>query len=90
LLHGPRLLVVDEATAGLDAVARQTLLGSIRSRCREGLTVLWATHMLEEVEPDDALIVLHRGEVRWQGVARDFARGSALLEAFLNLTGEAA
>jgi ABC-2 type transport system ATP-binding protein len=90
LLHGPRLLVVDEATAGLDAVARQTLLGSIRSRCREGLTVLWATHMLEEVEPDDALIVLHRGEVRWQGVARDFARGSALLQAFLNLTGEAA
>ncbi|MGO4573288.1 ATP-binding cassette domain-containing protein [Microvirga sp. 2TAF3] len=53
LLHRPKFLIVDEATAGLDVSSRQLLLNHVRSLCREGLSVLWATHMLDEVAPSD-------------------------------------
>jgi ABC-2 type transport system ATP-binding protein len=90
LLHNPRLLIVDEATAGLDVAGRQLLLKHVRSLCAEGLSVLWATHMLDEVEADDRLAVLHRGSVRWMGVAGELASSGMLETAFLRLTGEAA
>jgi ABC-2 type transport system ATP-binding protein len=90
LLHNPYLLIVDEATAGLDVAGRQLLLRHVRSLCGEGLSVLWATHMLDEVEPADRLAVLHRGSVRWAGVARELASSETLEAAFLHLTDGAA
>ncbi|MBM1171950.1 ABC transporter ATP-binding protein [Microvirga arabica] len=89
LLHRPKFLIVDEATAGLDVAGRQLLLKHVRSLCSEGLSVLWATHMLEEVDPADHLFVLHKGQVRWAGQARELASGRTLEAAFLNLTGHA-
>jgi ABC-2 type transport system ATP-binding protein len=90
LLHRPKLFVIDEATAGLDVVGRQNLLASVRELCRAGTSVLWATHMLDEVEGDDPLIVLHRGTVRWTGPARRLATATAFAQTFLEITGERA
>jgi ABC-2 type transport system ATP-binding protein len=90
LLHSPKFLIVDEATAGLDIAGRQWLLKHVRSLCRQGLSVLWATHLLDEVEPGDRLVVLHRGTVRWTGEAREFASETSLESAFLQLTGSPA
>jgi ABC-2 type transport system ATP-binding protein len=89
LLHRPKFLIVDEATAGLDVAGRQLLLNHVRSLCREGLSVLWATHMLDEVDLCDPLVVLHQGSVRWTGEARELASERTLEAAFLNLTGSA-
>ncbi len=89
LLHRPKFLIVDEATAGLDVAGRQLLLNHVRSLCREGLSVLWATHMLDEVDPSDQLVVLHQGGVRWTGRARELACDQTLEAAFLQLTGGA-
>ena len=51
LLHRPRLLLMDEATVGLDPASRQQLLDTVRGLCRDqGLAVLWATHLIEEVK----------------------------------------
>lgn len=90
LLHNPRLLIVDEATAGLDVAGRQLLLRHVRSLCREGLSILWATHMLEEVESTDRLTVLHQGSICWAGMASEFAPTGALEASFLHLTRESA
>jgi ABC-2 type transport system ATP-binding protein len=90
LLHRPKLLIVDEATAGLDVAGRQGLLRHVRCLCRQGLGVLWATHLLDEVEPGDLLAVLHRGRVRWMGEARGLASDATLESAFLQLTGREA
>jgi len=90
LLHRPKFLIVDEATAGLDVAGRQWLLKHVRSLCGQGLSVLWATHLLDEVEPGDRLAVLHRGTVRWTGEARRLAADTSLESAFLRLTGSAA
>ncbi|MFC3685277.1 ABC transporter ATP-binding protein [Hydrogenophaga luteola] len=68
LLHRPRLLLMDEATVGLDPASRQQLLDTVRGLCSEqGLAVLWATHLIEEVKTADRLLLLHQGTVRFDG-----------------------
>jgi ABC-2 type transport system ATP-binding protein len=68
LLHGPRLLVLDEPTVGLDVASKWAILRHVRRLVSErGVAVLWATHLLDEVEPSDDLVVLHRGKVMAAG-----------------------
>ena len=73
LLHAPRVLLMDEATVGLDPASRQQLLDTVRGLCRDqGLAVLWATHLIEEVKTADRLLLLHQGTVRFDGRIADF------------------
>jgi ABC-2 type transport system ATP-binding protein len=73
LLHEPRVLLMDEATVGLDPASRQQLLDSVRGLCQSrGLAVLWATHLIEEVKTADRLMLLHQGTVRFDGRIEDF------------------
>ncbi|MDP2263079.1 MAG: ATP-binding cassette domain-containing protein [Hydrogenophaga sp.] len=73
LLHEPRVLLMDEATVGLDPASRQQLLESVRGLCQSrGLAVLWATHLIEEVKTADRLMLLHQGTVRFDGRIEDF------------------
>ncbi|MES9991339.1 MAG: ABC transporter ATP-binding protein [Candidatus Thiodiazotropha sp.] len=90
LLHQPRLLLADEPTVGLDIHSRQAILQQVRDRCREeGIGVLWATHLVDEVEPEDRLVVLHDGKVLARGSARKIMLQTAtasVKEAFNSLT----
>jgi ABC-2 type transport system ATP-binding protein len=64
LLHRPRLLLLDEATVGLDVPSRRAIIQRVRTQClEEGTTALWATHLLDEVEAGDRTIVLHEGRI---------------------------
>src|SRR5207245_385068 len=94
LLHQPRLLLLDEATVGLDVEARAGILAHVRRLVAErGVAVLWATHLFDEIGPDDDLVVLHRGRVLAHGqVAHVIAEANApdLHAAFMRLTGAAA
>ncbi len=94
LLHEPRLLLLDEATVGLDIEARRAIVGEVRRLVREtGLGVLWATHLIDEVAPGDDLVVLHQGRVRAHGpLEKVIARAGAgdSHEAFMRLVGAAA
>ncbi len=64
LLHAPKLLLLDEPTVGLDIKARADILAHVRDLVkREGLAVLWTTHLIDEIEPGDRVIVLHRGKM---------------------------
>jgi len=64
LLHEPRLLLMDEATVGLDPQSRGDLIRLILAmRAQRALAVLWATHLCDEVPDADRVIVLHRGKV---------------------------
>jgi ABC-2 type transport system ATP-binding protein len=94
LLHNPRLLLCDEATVGLDIRSRAEILADVRGLVRErGMAVLWATHLIDEVAADDLIVILHRGRVLRQGVARDVAAeagADGLNEAFRRVTEAAA
>lgn len=91
LLHRPRVLVLDEPTVGLDVASRSAILRHVRSLIRErGVAVLWATHLLDEVISDDAVVVLHRGQVLAAGNVADVvasAGASDMRSAFIALTG---
>jgi ABC-2 type transport system ATP-binding protein len=90
LLHRPQLLLMDEATAGLDPKSRRDLIDGLRGEVRQrGVTVLWATHDVSEAEGSDRVLVLHRGELLADGTPAGVttALGGATLEAaFINAT----
>ncbi len=68
LLHHPRLLVLDEPTVGLDIKSRADILGHVRRLVvADGVSVLWATHLIDEVSDGDDIIVLHQGRVLAHG-----------------------
>src|ERR1700712_3647987 len=94
LLHRPRLLLLDEATVGLDVKARADILSHVRQLVTEqGIGVLWATHLFDEIATSDNLVVLHQGKILAQGpVARVITDAGAdnVNAAFTRLTGAAA
>ena len=92
LIHGPRLLLLDEPTVGLDLESRADIVAIVRALVREeGLSVLWATHIFEEIEAGDAAIVLHKGRIVARGTAGSIAQGTESLEAaFRRLVAEPA
>ncbi|KNZ32400.1 MAG: ABC transporter ATP-binding protein [Methylibium sp. NZG] len=83
-LHRPAVLLMDEATVGLDPKSRQDLLAALRADVRErGVCVLWATHWVEEAESADRVVVLHKGSLLADGSPYEVTRalGETTLEA---------
>jgi ABC-2 type transport system ATP-binding protein len=68
LLHRPPVLLMDEASTGLDPAARRDLSRNIEElRDRDGVTVLLTTHILEEADRCDRLMLLHEGKMVTSG-----------------------
>ncbi|MGB0659636.1 MAG: ABC transporter ATP-binding protein [Mangrovicoccus sp.] len=87
LLHRPQLLLLDEPTVGLDAASRASITEHVHRLTQEtGLTVLWATHLTDEIADTDQVVILHQGKILRQGSAQDITQGAALRDVFLQLT----
>lgn len=68
MLHQPQYLLLDEATVGLDVDSRKLIIEHIRALAQSAsLTVLWTTHLMDEVQQDDALFILNKGEMVTHG-----------------------
>jgi ABC-2 type transport system ATP-binding protein len=64
LLHRPQVLLMDEASTGLDPAARRDLSRHVENlREHEGVTILLTTHILEEADRCDRLVLLHQGHI---------------------------
>ena len=91
ILHQPAVLLMDEATVGLDPKSRRDLLSAMREDVRErGVCVLWATHLVEEAEQADRVLVLDKGQLLADGTPAEVtaALGEATLErGFIARTG---
>lgn len=91
LLHAPDLLLMDEATVGLDPASRGALLEQVRALCAQrGVAVLWATHLVDEAVDAGRVVVLHHGLRLVDGAPAELLRthGASDLQAlFLRLTG---
>jgi ABC-2 type transport system ATP-binding protein len=91
LMHRPRLLLLDEPTVGLDARARASITAHVHALARDdGLAVLWATHLVDEVTPGDTVLILHRGQIVQRGRAQDIAAEHGLAAHFMALTEDTA
>jgi ABC-2 type transport system ATP-binding protein len=92
LLSSPKVLLMDEATVGLDPASRVQLLADVKAGCaEEDRAVLWATHLTEEAERADRVIVLHQGTVRYDGSVAGLLSQqstSSVEAAFLAMTGK--
>ena len=86
LIHGPRLVLLDEPTVGLDPQVRQELWTLIDGLRASGVTVLMSTHYIEEAERlADTVAVMSHGEIVAQGPPAELVRehaGEQVLEVY--------
>ncbi|HYW48730.1 MAG TPA: ABC transporter ATP-binding protein [Bryobacteraceae bacterium] len=76
LLHRPQVLLMDEASTGLDPAARRDLSRNVASlRDNQGVTILLTTHILEEADRCDRLALLHQGKIVKQGSPGELRSG---------------
>ena len=91
LMHRPRLLILDEPTAGVDVELRLELWHYVQRINAEGTTILLTTHYLEEAEQLCSKVAfINDGQIVAQGTSQELARqyGVASLEdAYLELVG---
>ena len=90
LVHRPEVVFLDEPTVGVDPVLRYQLWDHFRRLAGQGTTLLVSSHVMDEGERCDQLILIRAGRVLAQGTAAEVQRraGTADLEsAFLELSG---
>ena len=85
VMHRPKLLLLDEPTAGVDAKARREFWDLINDMAGEGMTVLVSTHYMDEAERCKRVVYLSGGRLVVQGTAEDVVRDAALV--VFELTG---
>ena len=86
VLHKPRLLLLDEPTAGVDAKARRAFWDLITDMATEGMTVLVSTHYMDEAERCHRVVYLSGGKIIVQGPANEVVKSAALVT--FEATGE--
>ena len=82
----PRIIIFDEATAMLDPAGRREVFGTVERLNREGITVLWITHFMEEAAQADRVLVITDGQIRLSGTpAEVFDRVDEMREMHLDV-----
>jgi ABC-2 type transport system ATP-binding protein len=90
LMTRPKLLLMDEATVGIDPASRMQIIADVKTLCKEqNMAVLWATHLVDEAESADRIIVMAKGCVQFDGLSAQLVAAqecASLTDAFLRLT----
>ena len=79
MLHEPRLLLLDEPTAGVDPQARRDFWEEIHRLSEAGLTVLVSTHYMDEAERCDRIVYINLGKIVAQGTVPEVIQKSGLI-----------
>ncbi|NRA37238.1 MAG: ABC transporter ATP-binding protein [Planctomycetes bacterium] len=87
ILHNPRILILDEPTAGLDPNQIAVVRDMIRNFAAEDRAVLLSTHILQEVESlADKVLLIHQGNLRYDGDIAGLTQDQNLESSFRKIT----
>ncbi len=91
LVHNPKYYILDEATSGLDIISSQIILDFIKREKKDGKTILYSTHYMEEAENIcDRVIMINKGVIIEEGTPSEIKKNTNttnLRDAFFKLIG---
>ena len=75
LINKPKLLLLDEATVGLDLKSRFDILEYVRDLVKEkNISVLWITHLFDEIKDHDEISFIKAGKIVEEGIVKDIIK----------------
>lgn len=75
MINKPKLLLLDEATVGLDLKSRFDILSYVKELVKtKNISVLWITHLFDEVNENDDISIIKDGEIIESGIAKDIVK----------------
>ena len=90
LINKPKLLLLDEATVGLDLKSRFDILSYVKELVKtKNISVLWITHLFDEIDENDDISIIKNGEIIESGLAKDIVKKhnkENLVDTFNELT----
>ena len=90
LSHGAELLILDEPTSGLDPVSRAELLEIFKYLKRQGVSILFSTHITSDLDQcADDITYIREGQLVYSGTMADFTKGQPLEAVMLRWEKEA-
>ena len=83
LINRPKVIFLDEITVGIDPQSRQFILDSVADLTKQGVTVIYTSHYLQEIEQlCDKLVLLNEGRLIYQGSVQGILSEGQSLERF--------
>lgn len=83
LVNRPQALLLDEPSTGLDLIAREQLIATMRELARQGITLVLVTHHIEEIIPEiERVVMLRGGKILADGPRAELLRDGPLSELF--------
>ncbi|MGB1258093.1 MAG: ATP-binding cassette domain-containing protein, partial [Thiolinea sp.] len=83
LLPEPEILILDEPTSGLDPTIRQEISEQIHALAAGGVNVIWITHLLDEINAQDEVILLEKGQIKEQATFAELGGVSGIKAKFV-------